>query len=273
MKNLWQVFRGILIALASVGLLFGGLSLSLAEGNMTATLAPTFPSTSISTSTATFPSTFTLPPTSSPTSQPFTTRADSATPLPPTWTTSLTPPPTNCPHPPGWLSYIVKSGDTLDKLATRFRTSSAALKQANCILTNELLPGAIIYVPPAPTQTRIPCGPPSGWITSYVQPGDTLYRLSQAFGITVPELQNANCMGNSTILHVGQKLFVPPWATRTPSPTFPGLPTPTFVPTDTPNLTPITPTDTLIETPTNTPSDTPTFTPNDTPTDTPTPTF
>lgn len=82
--------------------------------------------------------------------------------------------------------------------------------------------------------TPVPCGAPKGWLTYIIQPGDTLYRLSQAYGITVGQIQQANCMGTSTLLETGQALFVPPWATHTPifltptftyTPTFPPLPT------------------------------------------------
>ena len=64
-----------------------------------------------------------------------------------------------------------------------------------------MLPGSGIYVPPPPTlpaRTRVSCGAPSGWVIYYVQMGDTLYRLSVAYGITVADLQRANCMGGST---------------------------------------------------------------------------
>ncbi len=287
MKNLWQVLGGILIALASVGLLLGGLSLSMVEGNLSTAPAPvstdTATSFEISTPTFTFTSTVTanLTPTFSSTLQTFTPRADTATSLPPTWTASLTAASTNCQVPSGWLAYIVQSGDTLDKLAARYQTSSAELKRGNCLLTTDLLPGSVIYVPPAPTRTSapthtpVPCRPPQGWIASYiVQPGDTLFRLSQSFGITVAELQRANCMGNNTLLHTGQVLYVPPWATHTPTFTMPGLATATPLPTDTPTygLPTDTPADTWTSTPTPTleiPTDTPTPTP--TPTWTPTP--
>ncbi|MGD0612267.1 MAG: LysM peptidoglycan-binding domain-containing protein [Anaerolineales bacterium] len=82
--------------------------------------------------------------------------------------------------------------------------------------------------------TSVPCRAPAGWQTYYVQPGDTLYRLSQAYGITVAQLQRANCLGTSTLLKTGQALFVPPWApqptmyfppTFTGTATFPPLPT------------------------------------------------
>jgi LysM repeat protein len=236
MKNLWPVLRGILIALVSMGLLFGGLSLSLAEGNVkveltappSASITPTSekiftltikPETAISDKTRTIASN-----TYSPTSMPATATSTLAQP----------PTPTSCPIPAGWVAYVVQSGDTLAKLSTRYKTSITSLQQGNCLPSLELTPGATIYVPPLPTQTRIPCGPPRGWITIIVQPGDNLYRLSQAYGITVAELQRANCMGNSTLLQVGKAIYVPPWEPFTPTPFYPGIDTATYVPQDTP---------------------------------------
>jgi LysM repeat protein len=262
MKNLWQVLLGIIVAVASIGLLLGSFSLSLAEANTagsptrtpTLTLAPT------------------LTPSSSPTLALFTPLADSPTSSPTptsTLTATLPPTPTNCPPPAGWLPYIVQSGDTLEKLALHYRISSAQLQQANCLLASGLLPGVIIYVPPAPTQTTLPCGQPYNWIVYFVQPGDTLYRLSVAYGITVGELQRANCMSASTLLHTGQILYVPPWAPQFPTPTATAIPfstetsTPSSgLPSDTPTLlSPNTPTDSPVPAPSDTPVEVPTETP------------
>ena len=267
MKNLWPVLRGILIALVSIGLLFGGLSLSLAEGNV-GIKSPATPSASITptvkkSSTLPFtPGTVTTEPTSTfATEQPTTAATDtySPTPVPATATATLTPPPTpkSCPPPSGWEPYVVKSGDTLARLSSLYKTSITSLKQGNCLSSLELTPGTTIYVPPLPTPTRIPCGPPRGWVTAIVQPGDNLFRLSQAYGVTVAELQKANCMGNSTLLQVGKAIYVPPWAPHTPTPFYPGIDTATYVPQDTPgDFTPIEiPTDT--EVPAPAPTDTP----------------
>jgi len=60
------------------------------------------------------------------------------------------------------------------------------------------------------TATSAPCQTPAGWVRYVVQPGDTLFRLSEAYGITVAQLQKGNCMGSSTLLKVGQILYVPP---------------------------------------------------------------
>ena len=260
MKNLLQVFLGIIVALASIGLLLGGFSLSLAEGN-----------TTTATYTATLTATLTHTPTSSPTWQPTslsastTSALDSVTPSS-TWTATvtLTPPPSpaNCPPPAGWLVYFVQPGETLDAIAARYRISSAELQGANCLLTPALIPGVVLYVPPMRTQTPLPCGAPYGWIPYYVQPGDTLYRLSLAYGITVADLQRANCLGASTLLHTGQLIFVPPWLPRPATPTSPVL----IFPTNTPPATltvPSTsiPTDTSIPVPSDTPVEVPTATP------------
>lgn len=264
MKNLRQVFLGIIIALASIGLILGAFSLSMTEGNIFTKITPTD----------------TLAPTNSPFLQPVTLPVDSATPSPaltltlaltwtPTWTLTLPPTPTNCPPPAGWPPYVVQSGDTLAKLAVHFRISADRLQQANCLLSTELLPGIVIYVPPLPLPSPTPlrCGRPANWVPYIVQIGDTLYRLSVAYGITVPQLQQANCMGNSTILHLGQTIYVPPWAPIPPSPTFP----PPVLPTDIPTMTPvILPTGTPTEVPTSIPTEPPPPTATDTPVEVPT---
>ena len=269
MKNYWPVLRGIAIALVSIGLLFGGLSLSLAEG------------ISANTPGETLTETVALPPTNTPSLSLAPPQivslspTGSALPSPtPTMTSVTLPlPPTNCPPPPGWLPYVVQAGDTLDSLAGEYQVSGDELSQANCLLTTELSTGAIVYVPPIPTKTPIPCGPPRNWVTYTVQHGDTLYHLSQAYGITVADLQAANCMGGSTLLHTGQKLYVPPWATRTSSPTVTGIPTSTSTATASPSNTPM-PSATGKPTPSATPipSDTPTGTATDTQTPSPSPT-
>ena len=157
--------------------------------------------------------------------------------------------PTACPKPTGWIPYVVKTGDTLEKLAGQYRTTVEELLSGNCLTGEDFKVELSIHIPPLPTRTVVPCGPPSGWILYPVQPGDTLYRLSVMFDVTVEQLQKANCMGTSTLLLVGEWIYVPPWA--------PILPTST----DAPILTP-TPTWTVIVPPTWTdaPSDTPTET-------------
>ena len=261
MKNLRQAFQGILIALVSIGLILGGFSLSQAEGKLTSGALPTRTSSPALTASPTLQPT--LSPTPSHTPAPSLTAAVVFTSTP-TPTLSLSPTPTHCPPPVGWIPYLVKSGDTFASLAIRFNSNSLTLQQANCLPANGLNAGQTIYVPPLPTSTpvRIQCGPPAGWIFYIVQPGDTLYHLSLSYQISVSQLQQANCLGSSDLIHTGQKLYVPPWA--------PILPPPTLLPqaTDTPGQ--VLPSDTPTETPVILATDTPVPAPTDTPVELPT---
>ncbi len=224
MQTTRQLLWGLLIAVFSSGIILGGFSLSLAEGEMAAPI---------------------------PTSPPFTPSTEmTVDSVPPTVTTNATTfvvtPPTDCPSPAGWLAYLIQPGDTLDELAAHYRISTEQLSQANCLMTVGLMPGAYLYVPPVPTRTPIPCGSPPGWIRYTILKGDTLYSLAQYYQVTVKQLQQANCMGGSTSLYTGRQIYVPPKPTRTPSPT----------PTSTSTVTPI-PSEIPSETPSPMPTDTP----------------
>ncbi len=228
--------------------------------SQTPTRTPTLPPT--------LPPTPTPPPIISLTWQPSPTLVDSPTSQPPTWTPTLPPTLTNCPPPAGWLPYVDQPGDTLDGLALRYKKTVAEISQANCLGTTMfILPGQVVYLPPPPTQAPVRCGAPRTWIVYIVQQGDTLYHLGQVYGIPYTDIQRANCLASYSI-HIGQALYVPPWATRTPSPTIPGLlPLPTNTPI--PILFFDIPTDTWTDTPAATDSATPTETSTPMDTDTP----
>src|SRR6185436_6287296 len=178
--------------------------------------------------------------------------------------------PTICTPPVGWVRIIAGAGDTIYSIAQRYNTTAENLSAANCLQSADLPAGYTLYVPPVPTVTVIPCGPPAGWVkTHIVQPGDTLFRIALSYGITYPQLQRANCMGSSTTIFAGQLLWVPNVPTRTPgitivpnfptaTPSFTQQPTATFMPTDSP-------TPSLTTAPTNTSEPTSTFTPSFTP--------
>jgi LysM repeat protein len=139
--------------------------------------------------------------------------------------------PTACTPPVGWIRIIAGTADTIYSVAQRYKTTAENLSAANCLLAAELPAGYALYVPPVPTVTVIACGPPIGWVKNHiVQRGDTLFRIALSYGTTYPQLQRANCMGSSTIIYTGQRLWVPNVPTRTPIPgitNIPDLPTST----------------------------------------------
>ncbi|HEY3473939.1 MAG TPA: LysM peptidoglycan-binding domain-containing protein [Anaerolineales bacterium] len=271
MQALRQLGVGVIVAIVSVVLVMGGIFLSLAEslpGPSTPTqMPPTFPqSFPTGTPTVTIETITGLP-----TDTQLVTETASLTVL------ALSP--TTCTPPSGWILVTAGSGDTIYALAQRYKTTAENLSAANCLTTADVPAGVALYVPPVPTVTVIPCGHPANWVRAYiVRPGDTLFRIALSYGITYPQLQRANCMGSSTTIYTGQRLWVPNVPTRTPVPgvtDFPELPTDTETapPPITPPTTAVPPTDTdpATEPPPATTEPPPTTAPTDIPT-TPAPT-
>lgn len=269
MQSLRQLGGGVIIALVSVILVIGGISLALAE-----TLPPqATPTTMPPTISLDFPTaTFTISPIII-----SETSTVLQTPTAPATNTVFVPPiPVTCTPPLGWLRIFTAAGDTIYSLAQRYKTTAESLSTANCLPSLDIPTGFALYVPPVPTVTVVPCGPPAGYVKRHVvQAGDNLYRIALSYGLTYQQLQRANCMGSSTTIYRGQVLWVPNVATRTPVPgvtIIPDFPTatasqtsePTALPTATvPPTLPPTSTSTLFPTEpaTPTPSNTP-VTPN-----------
>ena len=222
-----QLGGGVIIGIFSAILVIGGIFLSLAE-NLPAAATPTQ-----------------IPPTL-PQSFPTPTAAQTETAITTLPTTTLTVgslpsatasiqagatqtslPPTSCTPPSGWIRVTVSTSDTVYALAQRYKTSAENLSAANCLTAVEVPAGFTLFVPSIPTVTVIPCGPPAGWVRNYiVRPGDTLFRIALAYNITYPQLQRANCMGSSTAIYTGQRLWVPniPRVTVVPAATTPSYP-------------------------------------------------
>jgi len=248
MQALRQLGAGVLVAIFSVILVIGGIFLSLAEtlpSPATPTLIPpTFP-LSFPTPTATTTQIAILP---SETLTETVLPSETASGLP--TASQIVSQPTSCTPPSGWIRVTVATGDTIYALAQRYKTSAESLSAANCLSAVEVPAGYALYVPPVPTVTVIPCGPPAGWVRNYVvQPGDTLFRIALSYNITYPQLQRANCMGSSTIIYTGQRLWVPNIPTRTPVPGITIIPTfPTASQTSLPTVTTAPPTASQIPT-------------------------
>jgi len=244
MSNARQVWFGILAALISSAIILGSISLSLVESGSALAL--------IATDTSTSSPSPTIPVETVPAGFPTFTPTSTHTPT----ATSTTPPPKNCPPPAGWGQIEYQMDETWESLAQKYGVTVEELLKSNCFDVNVLpIPGSVINVPllPSPTattmptntptrlptKTSIPCGPPPGWVRYTVRPGDNLYRLSQSLGVSIPQLQLANCLGSSITIRAGQSLFVPflPVIPTNP-PTWTSVP-PTLPP---PTSTPVPPT-------------------------------
>lgn len=257
MQTLRQLGAGFAMVFAFLLLVLGAFSISLMESG----LAPLVPATVPPTSQPTIgeiPTLPALPILQTPTAEPTT---------PATASPTLPPPPVSCQPPAGWQGIIVQPTDTLESLASAYRISASEIMTRNCLISTNLLAGSILYVPAVATSTAIffqppaatqACGPPPAWTATYiVQQGDTLFRISVLYRVTVSQLQQANCLGGNTQITPGQRLRVPNvptstatftpiviiFATDTPTPTIttsattsPTLPPPSA--TTEPSITP-----------------------------------
>ncbi|MFN4197345.1 MAG: LysM peptidoglycan-binding domain-containing protein, partial [Caldimicrobium sp.] len=106
------------------------------------------------------------------------------------------------------LTYRVKKGDTLKKIAAKFGVSVSELKRLNHLKNNKLLPnqkiiiGKIIHPTPAPIPLR------EDFTYHTVKKGETLYRISLAYNVPLEELKRINHL-EGNLISVGQKLKIP----------------------------------------------------------------
>jgi peptidoglycan DL-endopeptidase LytF len=111
----------------------------------------------------------------------------------------------------GLDTYIVKRGDTLNIIATRFNTTVARLLELNKDITNANLvyEGHRLTVPASGTV------PDTGTGQVYtVVRGDTLRKIAARFDTTLDEILKINPqIKNANLIHVGDKINIP--ATQT----------------------------------------------------------
>jgi LysM repeat protein len=270
MQGLRDLGNALVLALISVGLMVGALSISLVE--FVPEAAPTA-TTNLFPSPIPLTATLTIPPTLVPT-----LGLESLTPsITPTSTNTPTPPSSSCPPPANWIQITVQISETLDGLAVRYHSTSQQLRIANCLFTDNLIPGSILYVPLiAATNVPSVCIPgQAGWVKNYVvQPGDSIFRIGYNHFTTTREMMSVNCR-TSEMIRVGEILWVPNVTPRIPSSTPLPIVTITSSSTVPPTSTAIpftftpTPTNTATATPTNTVQPTLTASPTPFPTNPP----
>jgi LysM repeat protein len=102
--------------------------------------------------------------------------------------------------------YTVQVGDTFEKIAFAFNTTTQVLAQLNGIVDyRQIDPGTEILVPiEAGTG-----GAPEGLISHVVEPDDTLTRIGLRYDVPPQTIASANHLGNAAFIHPGQVLIIP----------------------------------------------------------------
>ena len=99
-----------------------------------------------------------------------------------------------------YIEYVVRRGDTLNKLAQEYSTTVAAIVNLNNISNpNLIFVGQRIQIPTRQTQS----------CQNYtIQPGDTLSSIAREFGTTVGNIAKSNGIKNVNIIISGETLRI-----------------------------------------------------------------
>ena len=98
-----------------------------------------------------------------------------------------------------YLTYTVKKGDSLYKIAQKYNTTVDEIRKLNNLNTNLLSIGQ---------QLLIPKKEDNNYLTYTVNKGDSLYKIAQKYNITVNEIRQLNNLNNN-LLSIGQILLIP----------------------------------------------------------------
>lgn len=96
--------------------------------------------------------------------------------------------------------YFVKKGDTLYSLAKKYGVTVIDLKKENKLVTDSIYVGQVLSVPTHVFE--------SAEDIYVINPGDTLFNISQRFDVSLKELKEANGLKEDMVL-IGQQLVIP----------------------------------------------------------------
>lgn len=119
--------------------------------------------------------------------------------------------------PHGWTTYRVKDGDTLDRIATRYRTTVGVLVSRNHIRNPGLIhPGDRLSVPrtSAAKAKAKAAKPRAASRTHVVRTGETVSHIAVRYGVSVSSVLKANRLRSTSVIHPGDRLTVRGTAAR-----------------------------------------------------------
>jgi LysM repeat protein len=101
------------------------------------------------------------------------------------------------------MPYIVQPGDTLYTIANKFNITIEDIISANNLENPNLIyPGQLLNIP-------VDSVPPVEGFEYIVQPGESLYAISQRFNVPLRDLIRANSIFPPYIIYPGQRIIIP----------------------------------------------------------------
>lgn len=142
--------------------------------------------------------------------------------------------PKPAPAPATATTYKVRAGDTLSAIASKHKTTTAALVKLNNITNPNFIrvgqvlkvsgtaaspapkPPASVSAPTAPAPKPSPSKPSTSSITYTVKSGDSVWTIARAYKVTTAAIIQANGLGSNALIRVGQRLVIPNGTTPAP---------------------------------------------------------
>jgi LysM repeat protein len=113
----------------------------------------------------------------------------------------------------GPCTHVVQQGENLFRLSLRYNVPVQTIATANNILNINIIKiGDTLNIPGCNTAGGdFGTGGPIGSGQTYtVMQGDTLFKLSMQYGVTVHQIAAANGIPNINLIYIGQQLVIPP---------------------------------------------------------------
>lgn len=112
-------------------------------------------------------------------------------------------------------TYVVRSGDNLSSIASRYGSTVSAIVQANGLAGTMIRPGQTLVIPgssasagPAPAASRNSSGSTASGGTHVVRSGESLWSIASRYGVSTSALRSFNGLSGDVILP-GQTLSIP----------------------------------------------------------------
>ena len=99
-----------------------------------------------------------------------------------------------------YITYTVRSGDSLWKIANQYNTTVDAIRNLNNLTSNTLQVGQVLRIPRTDGSTST--------ISYTVRSGDNLWDIARRYNTTVSELRSLNNL-TTDVLSIGQVLLIP----------------------------------------------------------------
>lgn len=107
-----------------------------------------------------------------------------------------------------WARHQVRPGEYLGKIAKKYGVTVSSIVSTNQLTSSLIHPRQELRIPLSTGRWLAESTTREGDILHQVKPGDSLWRISRRYGVSIPQLTRWNRISPNALLHPGQSLVV-----------------------------------------------------------------